>query len=1130
MPVNHLENGFEKTRSSPSVMEAEAIQRELSSLSDSDLCKELKSAGLSFGGISKSTRKFFEKRLAGHILKERGGCEGGVDSKEGADADQENTEVRDESRKNAGGRSTGEGSPSVQPCEKEQVQSRSAPAASSVPGGTYYVVCIPGEEGQENGGAERSATTRIIQNEKEVRKLMKENAEVRFKPFKSLEAAQNFAKLQTNLTTPKKKIDQPSKETQAASERANSYRTPKPQQLNGLRFVIEKQNAEKFKELVWSNPRFLVTSVDTPTFLHDGCKYNALHVATIKNLPEMLSLILDTLANPELAALLYPNDTQEAIASRWNFVTHLYLNSPEKGNSETPLHFASKFGYVECVQLLLEHPTCNKRVANKYGQTAYEIICARYKGDDRESVKSKITELLDDHFYVPVWRAEDDSVPAVVGEPWSPDVLESQSAVLSQQVKGSPIEASLFLRALAGPMSPSEAADFHRDWKTPPSSSKKRAAAVRRGDSEKGIERLGRDLAHTRKVPWLEYWLFLDDFVDLASAEGLEMLEQHLKDKYKNMIEISPDEIKTSITKESPPLAVSIMKNLASEFSTSSPPKHESGAGGVTERSGSKPEGGDAEVVGRDYGQGDSTRGSLVGQPQGIHLKGEGEDSRDPGIGGDACTAREKDEVGEINNPTQSNLKGSIDQGETNTGQSREIPPASSHETRTHHSENEGRVTPSGEDEVKDQALNSPPVSTDSSAVTPERDQGARNSTIGSSLFSPVQLVTSMMSRLFSTLRGYGSPENSDNTSRSSRDASEAATAQTGGSTSQEAAAEEERGGQGDDAGSDAGTPKTRSTDASNVRHGTSVEAKDDHASSEKSKESEQASTCHVSGEDHSTDLRKDNPLLHKDVPPSSVSSSSADAEPHRVNTGCYQCEEVGSSLPQEELMTKTNQQTAGETRHVITDPVITNSASDSARTNVVSAGENTSNQTDKSVSEEDTRVSQPKTPEDTTRGGAFFHTPVGQRIAATPSPTGKESSPVFINGETPSKLDLHVLRAIEGVTILDNFPYLKRWKQAVEGIPEERRQRWRTPVLMKRPGSNSGTTQTPSPSRHPSPLIGGRSPILQRLRHWSEPVGRGVGSQRGAQGMDLGQSPTGTGPRKGKAPRQNLMASAYVQ
>ncbi|XP_071488521.1 uncharacterized protein [Diadema antillarum] len=1089
----------------------EAIQRDLSSLSDSDLCKELKSAGLSFGGISKSTRKFFEKRLAGHILKERGGCEGGVDSKEGADADRENTEVRDDSGKNAGGRSTGEGSLSVQPCKQEQVQSRSVPAASSVPRGTYYVVCIPGEEGQEDGGAERSATTRIIQNEKEVRKLMKENAEVRFKPFKSLEAAQNFAKLQTNLTTPKKRNNQPSKETKAASERANSYRTPKPQQLNGLRFVIEKQNAEKFKELVWSNPRFLVTSVDTPTFLHDGCKYNALHVATIKNLPEMLSLILDTLANPELAALLYPNDTQEAITDRWNFVTHLYLNSPEKGNGETPLHFASKFGYVECVQLLLEHPTCNKRVANKYGQTACEIVCTRYKGADRENVKSKITELLDDHFYVPVWRAVDDSVPAVVGEPWSPDVLESQSALLSQQVKGSPIEASLSLRALAGPMSPSEAADFHRDWKTPPSSSKKRAAAVRRGDSEKGIERLGRDLAYTRKVPWLEYWLFLDDFVDLASAEGLEMLEQHLKDKYKNMIESSPDEIKSGVTKESPPLPASIMKNLASEFSTSSPPKHEGGSGQVMERSSSKPEGGDAKVVGRHYGQ------------------GEGKDGKDPGLGGDACTAREKDEVCEVNNPTQSSLKGNSDQGETNAVQSREIPPVSSRETRTRQSENESRVTPSGEDKVKDQALNSPPVSTDSSAVTPERDSGKRNSTGGSSLFSPVQLVTSMMSRLYSTLRGYGSPESNDNTSRSSGDASEAATAQTGGSISQEAAAEEERGGQGDDAGSDAARPKTGSADALSNRHGTSVEAEDDLASSENSKESEQAPTCHVA-DDLSTNLRQDDS-------PSTVSSSPGDAEQHRVNTGCYQCEEVGSSAPQEEL-TKTDQPTAGETQHVITDPVVTNSASDSVRTNIVSADKNMSNQKDKSVSEEDTRVPQPKTPEDTTRGDAFFHTPVGQRIAATPSPTGKESSPVFINGETPSKLDLHVLRAIEGVTILDNFPYLKRWKQAVEGIPEERRQRWRTPVLMKRPSSNSATTQTPSPSRHPSPLIGGRSPILQRLRHWSEPVGRGVGSQRGpqgggergAQGVDLGQSPTGTGPRKGKAPRQNLMASAYVQ
>ena len=40
-----------------------------------------------------------------------------------------------------------------------------------------------------------------------------------------------------------------------------------------------------------------------------------------------------------------------------------------------------------------------------------------------------------------------------------------------------------------------------------------------------------RELARSMHVPWSEYWDFLDAYVDLASKEGLEKLENYLQER-----------------------------------------------------------------------------------------------------------------------------------------------------------------------------------------------------------------------------------------------------------------------------------------------------------------------------------------------------------------------------------------------------------------------------------------------------------------------------------------------------------------------------------------------------------------------------------------------------------------------
>ena len=78
----------------------------------------------------------------------------------------------------------------------------------------------------------------------------------------------------------------------------------------------------------------------------------------------------------------------------------------------------------------------------------------------------------------------------------------------------------------------SGAKEFRKVWKTPPRelSSWRRdtLTGIMRSDSDRGLERVGRDLAVQQKVNWKEYWDFLDTFVNLREDEGLEELENYL--------------------------------------------------------------------------------------------------------------------------------------------------------------------------------------------------------------------------------------------------------------------------------------------------------------------------------------------------------------------------------------------------------------------------------------------------------------------------------------------------------------------------------------------------------------------------------------------------------------------------
>lgn len=156
-------------------------------------------------------------------------------------------------------------------------------------------------------------------------------------------------------------------------EKTSSFRGPTSQELIKFRKMIEQGDINSARNLIWSNPRYLVSSGDTPTILKESFRYNGLHVAAISKNAQMGKLILETVSNPDFIKLLHGKDDDRTAQEVSEILLDLYLNTPEKGRSETPLHLASKFGAVDVVEVLKSYEKCESS-KNSEGLMAKDVI------------------------------------------------------------------------------------------------------------------------------------------------------------------------------------------------------------------------------------------------------------------------------------------------------------------------------------------------------------------------------------------------------------------------------------------------------------------------------------------------------------------------------------------------------------------------------------------------------------------------------------------------------------------------------------------------------------------------------------------------------------------------------------
>ncbi|KAF2357931.1 Ankyrin repeat-containing domain [Trinorchestia longiramus] len=271
---------------------------------------------------------------------------------------------------------------------------------------------------------------------------LKKHKGSRFKTFASYDEALQFSELgpkfSQNGCTPDSVNDGECVDGNTAKtavslslEKPCAFKGPTSQDRVLFRKIIERGDIAAFNEYVERNPRYLVSSSDSPAILKEGSRYNALHVACLAGHHHICAQILRCISDERLFHRLYPDDTPSTSARRQQYLLDLYLNMPDKGINETPLHIACKHAHTACVKVLISYAQCDKQRRNKYGETPFDVISQRASrstcsSSSPASARAAIEELLEPQFYVPVLRDSSFTQPPVVGRVLSPTTASQQ--------------------------------------------------------------------------------------------------------------------------------------------------------------------------------------------------------------------------------------------------------------------------------------------------------------------------------------------------------------------------------------------------------------------------------------------------------------------------------------------------------------------------------------------------------------------------------------------------------------------------------------------------------------------------------------------------------------------------------
>ncbi|OZC07323.1 hypothetical protein X798_05690 [Onchocerca flexuosa] len=376
----------------------------------------------------------------------------------------------------------------------------------------YYAVHIPSPEGASEGAV--FATLREASSFANTPESKAKGA--RFKRFQSPEDAKNYAENGDMFC----KSPEISIKSEPTGEPGSSFPSVSRIMFNRLKKAIESKDYELFLDMALQNPRYLINiGSDTPTIVVEGFRYNAMHLAAKVGNLHVAKYILHLICDSEALLTLY-GTSEDDVKMRSRILLDCYLNMPDKGSHDTPLHFASKFGHCPLVELFLSYNICQKNPINKMGFTPAQICCTRYVGCDKEDLHAAMMPLFLS-FFTALYRPTDNYYSITI------QLLEEvPTNTLPNDTPGSPTCMSALevceLAAYAGPFADKALAQkFYETWKI-------EEKDCRRSHPRKGAERIGRRLASEYKITWMERWNFCNKLLDFQSYSGLEELNRYL--------------------------------------------------------------------------------------------------------------------------------------------------------------------------------------------------------------------------------------------------------------------------------------------------------------------------------------------------------------------------------------------------------------------------------------------------------------------------------------------------------------------------------------------------------------------------------------------------------------------------
>ncbi|KAF0991609.1 hypothetical protein HZS_7726 [Henneguya salminicola] len=339
---------------------------DLESLTDDDLRKEMIKYGLNLCPITKTTKKIVINKLksiiAGETKKHENTCEN-------------NNSVIETQKIDT-------------TCDQNDVSSDES----------FYGVYKSGNE----------STPTVVKSFKRAITLLKSSPGSRFRAFKSYEDAEYFSKspqvssfLDSSLNSTKE------------PDPTNKYPSINTRELIRLKSLISEGKLNEIKNLIESNPKYLLRSCDIPTILVEGFHRNALHVATFLNKPQIVQYILSAIKNIFWISKFYSfDDPCEGIAfEKSQRLLDCFLNTPDKASFETPLHIACKYGFTDIARILLNEPLTNRDFKNSFGEAPLTNICSRCTNDEIDMIKFEIKSLFQKNCFV-VITAESDTINA----------------------------------------------------------------------------------------------------------------------------------------------------------------------------------------------------------------------------------------------------------------------------------------------------------------------------------------------------------------------------------------------------------------------------------------------------------------------------------------------------------------------------------------------------------------------------------------------------------------------------------------------------------------------------------------------------------------------------------------------